>query len=105
MKAYERRKRTGVTPETYADALAEQLGQCAICKDFASSLPRALAADHDHATGAFRGLLCGRCNTALGLLRDDERLVASALAYLRAAAEGRRSTDWEGIDAEVVWRS
>lgn len=32
---------------------------------------RALHLDHDHATGAFRGWLCGCCNTAFGRLGDS----------------------------------
>lgn len=38
--------------------------------------------DHDHATGAFRGWLCNRCNLALGHLGDSIAGLQRALAYL-----------------------
>ena len=41
-----------------------------------------LSVDHDHDTGEVRGLLCHACNHALGLLKDDRRLVAKLLAYI-----------------------
>lgn len=43
---------------------------------------RSLDVDHDHATGEVRGLLCNRCNQAIGLLQDDPLIVRSALVYL-----------------------
>ena len=53
---------------------------CEICNDYS---PRALHLDHDHVTGRFRGWLCSRCNTALGLFRDDRVLLHFADDYLR----------------------
>src|SRR4051812_35145553 len=40
-----------------------------------------LVVDHDHATGAIRGLLCNNCNTAIGLLRDDPSTIARVVCY------------------------
>ena len=45
-------------------------GKCATCDRAVS-----LVVDHDHATGAFRGLLCVPCNSALDLL-DTQRVAA-----------------------------
>jgi Recombination endonuclease VII len=44
---------------------------------------RTLHLDHDHMTGTFRGWLCSGCNTAIGLLKDDTRIVARLMEYLR----------------------
>lgn len=65
-----RAKQLGVTDQEYARLFAEQGGVCAICGGTPKRLkkdgtPYALQADHDHRTGAVRGLLCHRCNRAL----------------------------------------
>tara|TARA_R110002153_G_scaffold245912_2_gene401483 strand:- start:766 stop:1221 length:456 start_codon:yes stop_codon:yes gene_type:complete len=38
--------------------------------------------DHDHKTGKFRGWLCNKCNSALGLLGDNINYIQRALKYL-----------------------
>lgn len=53
-------KRFGITLIEYEAFLAYQNGTCALCP--AIPTLRALAVDHDHSTGAIRGLLCLRCN-------------------------------------------
>jgi hypothetical protein len=39
--------------------------------------------DHDHSTGEFRGWLCAKCNTGLGLLGDSIEQLEMRLAYLK----------------------
>jgi hypothetical protein len=73
-------KRTGVSPEKYAELLFLQGGVCAICK---GECYKKLSVDHDHETGEVRGLLCHSCNTAVGLLLDDPQRLEAAAAYLR----------------------
>ena len=58
-------------------------GPCWICGR--ASLGRRLAIDHDHVTGAVRGLLCGSCNRRLGATRNSEWLRRAA-EYLDVAA-------------------
>lgn len=82
-----RKKRLGIEPSKYDALLEAQGGCCAICKGLCitktgTGIQKSLAVDHDHETGAVRGLLCARCNTALGLLGDDPVRVAAALAYV-----------------------
>ena len=39
--------------------------------------------DHCHKTGLIRGLLCARCNKAIGWFGDDPALLEAAALYLR----------------------
>jgi hypothetical protein len=87
MSDYARRSRTGWSREEYEEAHRSQDGRCAICKKPESSIGRngevlALAADHCHATGKKRGLLCRRCNQVLGKFEDDPKLLRAAAHYL-----------------------
>lgn len=61
----------------------ERIGsRCEICGGLPNGSYRRLAIDHNHVTNEFRGLLCGTCNLALGLLRDSPQILSKALAYL-----------------------
>lgn len=72
----------GVDAAWYETKLAEQGGVCAICKEAntGSSQNKFFAIDHDHATGANRGLLCFPCNGFVGKLESDK--YGPAMLYL-----------------------
>lgn len=75
----------------------EQSGSCAIC---GAHNPLRLALDHEHSEkGLCRGLLCGSCNSGLGMFHDDPAKLAAAIAYLErhdARNEKYEETDdWE----------
>lgn len=71
----------------YEKLLDKQEGRCALCRRLPCN-GRRLAVDHCHRTAKIRGLLCGRCNKALGLLGDDSASVLRAFVYLlRAESE------------------
>jgi len=80
-------KKIGVkfTYEEYLAMLLEQNSSCKICKRHESEFKQPLAMDHRHGDDKVRGLLCGPCNRALGLLQDDPDLVEAAANYLRGA--------------------
>lgn len=42
--------------------------------------------DHDHASGAVRGVLCHECNIGLGKFKDDPAVLRAAIDYLERAA-------------------
>ncbi len=73
----------GMTIEQYEMILAAQDGVCAICrKPETAQGVQYLGVDHCHRTGHVRGLLCNRCNLALGLLQDNPDLLREAALYL-----------------------
>lgn len=71
----------GITLAQYESMAAAQCGVCAICGN-AEEDGRALAVDHDHATGEIRGLLCGGCNLGLGNMGDSPDRLRAAIEYL-----------------------
>lgn len=73
-------KKFGLTPDAYGRLLAEQGGVCAIC-----ATGTKFDVDHDHESGAVRGLLCRRCNLLLGNVADDSALLRAAAEYLETS--------------------
>lgn len=82
----ELRKLFGINTADYQRMLADQNEVCAICEKPETKLQngvvRTLSVDHNHATGAIRGLLCANCNMGLGYFCDDPQLMRSAIVYL-----------------------
>ena len=77
------RRNYGITLDDYNYMLESQGGKCAICGQLPENIQyEKLHVDHDHATGAVRGLLCDMCNKGIGSLKDDVRLLDSARRYL-----------------------
>lgn len=89
-KRDERLKRDfGITFDQYEKMRIGQDNKCAICKNpetrsvSKSGKINDLAVDHCHKTGKIRGLLCGKCNTALGLLNEDINIINNCVDYLK----------------------
>lgn len=74
----------GLTEDEYHTLLESQLGVCKICGTAHNPAVKGgrLAVDHDHGTGAIRGLLCRQCNSGLGMFRDSPDLMRNAIRYL-----------------------
>lgn len=78
-----RKYKYGITSEEVDKLFAEQDGKCAICfNEFSDDNKHRQAIDHCHTTNKVRGLLCVRCNQALGLFRDNKHILYSAIEYL-----------------------
>lgn len=83
------RRTFGISVERYAEMLRDQGHVCAICRRpetyTQQGSVKALAVDHDHETGAIRGLLCTACNVGIGQLGDDVEVLRAAIRYLEGA--------------------
>lgn len=73
-----RARKYNTTRKYLTNMLEKQGGRCAICRHKFGKW----CVDHDHSTGVIRGLLCDKCNTALGLLQDSPGIVTRAAEYL-----------------------
>ena len=68
--------------------LVEQNGVCAICRQPESRTWHGvkkqtdLAVDHCHETKRVRGLLCHKCNSILGYVKDSPVVLRTAADYL-----------------------
>jgi len=85
----------GVSLTDLEGLLESQKDRCAICRTHWKECPAPKASryetvfvqhlyvDHDHATSAVRGLLCNNCNAAIAFLKEDLKILDSAIAYLQ----------------------
>jgi hypothetical protein len=77
----------GLTSTQVEALLKQQKGVCAVCENTETAKGKStLSIDHDHKTGAVRGLLCTRCNQALGMMKDSPTLLRKAAKYLEREA-------------------
>ena len=81
------KKLYGITIKDYDYLMDKQGGVCDICGNL-NVHGRRLSVDHNHKTGAIRGLLCVHCNAGLGSFKDSDTLICEALAYLRRTKDG-----------------
>lgn len=84
-KNYYLRRYFNITIERYNEMLESQDFKCAICKCSEDRFDRGFAVDHNHITGEIRGLLCGPCNTSLGVFQADSgiEILQRALDYAK----------------------
>lgn len=97
-----RLRKFGITIEDYHELLKNQGGGCAICGiehngqignkhkyNTSEDLDRdkLFSVDHDHRTNKVRGLLCTRCNNALGCFDDRIELLERSIEYLKKYRE------------------
>lgn len=83
---YHKKYAYGIDAAEFEKRYLDQDGKCAIC---GTSFPplterrKLIAVDHDHMTGFVRGLLCGQCNTAVGMVKESVTIAERLVAYLQ----------------------
>ena len=78
--------RYGITTAQWDSMYDGQRGRCAICREIPEE---SLQVDHCHTTKEVRGLLCPKCNRAIGLLNDIPENMMRAALYC-ARGQGQR---------------
>lgn len=66
-------KKYNITLADKQKMFVTQNGKCGICKEVLEI--KKLVVDHCHGTNSIRGLLCLRCNCAIGLFADDNKTI------------------------------
>lgn len=86
MRHYGLKRYYGIDLAKYQEMLLAQNGVCAICSKPETSVVngkiKPLAVDHCHNSEKIRGLLCARCNQAVGLFGEDVNALSKAIDYL-----------------------
>ncbi len=100
----------GITLAQESALVEAHQGLCAVCDMSLSEGYRNQCIDHDHKTGEIRGLLCRRCNMALGLLDESPAIVKSLHRYLLigniktpAGLAGTLGVNQKLLGADVSW--
>ncbi len=73
--------------EEYNKLILSQNNKCLIClvefTEYKKDRSGVACVDHCHKTGKVRGLLCHRCNTSLGFLREDTERIWNMIEYIK----------------------
>ena len=81
----------GITQEEKDKMVSTQGNRCAIChNEFRSSKDTCL--DQRHSTGEIRGILCCKCNQALGLLDENIEIIKNLIKYVEKNNEKDKIT-------------
>jgi len=82
--ACSRKRQFGLSESDFESMLCIAENKCQICATpFKDELYKGPYVDHDHKTGRIRGLLCAKCNKALGLFGDSPAVLSAAATYLQ----------------------
>lgn len=73
-------KKYNISFEEFLSILSKSAGKCDICGEPLSQ--KTYTVDHNHKNNKVRGLLCRKCNSALGLFNDSPAILDQAKAYL-----------------------
>lgn len=81
VRAYWLKHKYGISLDEFNSLLEKQNHRCAICQT-PEPVGYGWHLDHCHSSGKVRGILCQRCNQAIGLLNEDTNVFKKAVEYL-----------------------
>ena len=81
-RSYQLKTHYGITLEDFDIIFKLQSNSCKICKN-KNITGKNWHVDHCHKTGKIRGILCQKCNQALGMVYDDISILEKMIEYLK----------------------
>lgn len=79
---FKKRLSHSFTMADFEKMLEDQESKCKICSKLLTK-SKDMALDHCHVERRVRGILCRKCNTAIGLFGDNPDNLLNALIYLK----------------------
>jgi hypothetical protein len=86
LREYQLKTNYGISIQQFEDLFDSQDRSCKICKTKNIS-GKNWHVDHSHKHGKIRGILCSKCNQALGMVYDDIEILKNMIKYLEADNE------------------
>jgi hypothetical protein len=74
-------KSNGLDPDKAQEAY-DSTDRCCVCDSFVTGSKKHV--DHEHGSSLPRGILCNECNTAIGQMHEDVKIMEKAIEYLTA---------------------
>ena len=78
------RQKYNLTPEQWEAIFNAQERRCAACHSLDPRGGTGWHTDHNHKTKTVRGILCSKCNLALGLVDDSIEILRGLIQYMEA---------------------
>jgi hypothetical protein len=79
--SYDLQRKFGITKEQKVAMLNKQFGLCSICFTYVHGSSGHV--DHNHDTKKLREILCSKCNTMIGLAKENIGTLLNAAEYLK----------------------
>lgn len=78
------KRKYGISYQQKQEMILAQNHKCLCCGEALEKLPsNCIHVDHDHITGKIRGILCRRCNAALGFVGENVKIAFKLYEYVR----------------------
>lgn len=81
LREYQLKHNYGFSIKDFEEKFLRQGSRCAICGTTTTGGSN-WHVDHCHATGKNRDILCQGCNQALGLVKEDKKILLSMIDYI-----------------------
>lgn len=80
---YNLKRSYNISIEDYNNMLLKQDNKCYICEKHSDDCFNGLVVDHNHKTNSVRKLICGQCNSVLGMSFENIFILNNVIKYIK----------------------